>query len=184
MTAIRDEAIWQAAKGIKTDLAEADKKTTPLPEVKTNYNADKNGSLEYLYGDDAVRKLKMASGYKIELFASEKEFPELAKPSQISFDNKGRLWVATMPSYPHYKPGDTKPNDKLIILEDTDSDGKADKQITYADGLHLPNGFEIAAEGVYVSQGTNLVLLTDTDGDDHADKKLILMSGFDDHERT
>ncbi len=182
MTALRDKAIWQAAKGEPMDLSEADDKTSKLPEVKTNYNPEKNGSLEYLYGQDAVNKIKVAPGYKIELFASEKEFPDLAKPSQISFDNKGRLWVATMPSYPHYKPGDKKPNDKLIILEDTDADGKADKQITFADGLHLPNGFEIAAEGVYVSQGTNFMLFKDTDGDDKADKKEILLSGFDDHD--
>jgi mono/diheme cytochrome c family protein/glucose/arabinose dehydrogenase len=182
MTALRDRAIWQAAKGEHMDLSEADKKTSKLPEVKTNYNPQKNGSLEYLYGQDAVNKIKLAAGYKIELFASEKEFPDLAKPSQISFDNKGRLWVATMPSYPHYKPGDQKPNDKLIILEDTNADGKADKQIIFADGLHLPNGFEIAAEGVYVSQGTNFMLYTDTDGDDKADKKEILLSGFDDHD--
>ena len=78
-----------------------------------------------------------------------------------------------MPSYPHYKPGDSKPNDKLIILEDADGDGKADKQTTFADGMHLPIGFEFAPEGVYVSQGTNLVLITDTDGDDKADKKEI-----------
>ncbi len=182
MTAIRDEAIWQAAKGIKMDISAADKNTSKLPEVKTNYNPEKNGSLEYLYGQDAVDKIKVAPGYKIELFASEKEFPELAKPSQISFDNKGRLWVATMPSYPHYKPGDQKPDDKLIILEDTNADGRADKQITFVDGLHLPNGFEIAPEGVYVSQGTNLMLYSDTDGDDKADKKEILLSGFDDHD--
>ena len=182
MTAIRDQAIWQAAKGQQMDVAEADKKTKQLPEVKTNYNPEKNGSLQYLYGDDAVSKLKVAPGYKIELFASEKEFPDLAKPSQIAFDNKGRLWVATMPSYPHYKPGDQKPNDKLIILEDTNSDGKADKQIVFADGLHLPNGFEIAPEGVYISQGTNFMLLTDTNGDDKVDKKEIVLSGFDDHD--
>jgi mono/diheme cytochrome c family protein/glucose/arabinose dehydrogenase/lysophospholipase L1-like esterase len=182
MTAIRDEAIWLAAKGERMDLAEADKKTSKLPEVKTNYNPEKNGTLEYLYGQDALDKIKVAPGYKIELFASEKEFPDLAKPSQISFDNKGRLWVATMPSYPHYKPGDKKPNDKLIILEDTDADGKADKQITFVDGLHLPNGFEIAPEGVYISQGTNLMLYSDTDGDDKADKNEILLSGFDDHD--
>jgi mono/diheme cytochrome c family protein/glucose/arabinose dehydrogenase len=182
MTAIRDTAIWLAAKGEKMDLTEADKKTAKLPEVKTNYNPEKNGSLEYLYGQDAVRKIKTAPGYKIELFASEKEFPDLAKPSQISFDNKGRLWVAVMPSYPHYKPGDKRPNDKLIILEDTNADGKADKQITFADGLHLPNGFEIAPEGVYISQGTNLMLYSDTDGDDKADKSEIRLSGFDDHD--
>lgn len=182
MTALRDEAIWKAAQGEKMDLAAADQKTRPLPEVKTNFNPEKNGSLTYLYGQEALNKLKAAPGYKIELFASEKEFTDLANPVQLSFDNQGRLWVATMPSYPHYKPGDPRPNDKIIILEDTNNDGKADKQTTFADNLHLPVGFELAAEGVYVSQGTNLMLLTDTNGDDKADKKEILLSGFDDHD--
>jgi mono/diheme cytochrome c family protein/glucose/arabinose dehydrogenase len=182
LTAIRDTAIWLAAKGEKMDLALADQHTSQLPPVKTNYNPEKNGSLNYLYGEDALNKLTVPPGYKIELFASEKEFADLANPVQMSFDNKGRLWVATMPSYPHYKPGDSKPNDKLIILEDTDNDGKADKQTTFADGLHVPVGFEFAPEGVYVSQGTNLMLYTDTDGDDKADKHEIILSGFDDHD--
>ncbi|PRY02922.1 putative membrane-bound dehydrogenase-like protein [Pontibacter ummariensis] len=182
MTAIRDEAIRRAAKGEKMDVAAADQKTTKLPPVETNYDPEENGSTEYLYGQDALDKLHVAPGYKIELFASEKEFADLANPVQLSFDNKGRLWVATMPSYPHYKPGDARPNDKLIILEDTNKDGKADKQTTFADSLHLPVGFELAPEGVYVSQGTNLMLYTDTDGDDKADKKEILLSGFDDHD--
>ncbi|HEX8041448.1 MAG TPA: PVC-type heme-binding CxxCH protein [Chryseosolibacter sp.] len=182
MTAIRDEAIWKAAKGEKMDLAAADAKTSPLPPVKTNYDPEKNGSLKYLYGDEAVSKLKVPPGYKIEMWASEREFPDLANPVQLSFDNKGRLWVATMPTYPHWRPGDPKPNDKLLILEDTDNDGKADKQTTFADGLHLPVGFELAPEGVYLSQGTNFVLLRDTDGDDRADTREILLSGFDDHD--
>ena len=182
MTAIRDEAIWMAAKGETMDVKAADARTTPLPPVQTNYNPEKNGSLRYLYGDEALKKFKLAPGYKIELFASEEEFKDLANPVQLSFDNKGRLWVATMPSYPHYKPGDSKPNDKIIILEDTNQDGKADKQIVFADSLHLPVGFELAPEGVYVSQGTNFMLFTDTDGDDRADKREILLSGFDDHD--
>jgi mono/diheme cytochrome c family protein/glucose/arabinose dehydrogenase len=183
MTDIRDRAICLAAsKGEKLDLAEEDKKTRTLPPVKTNFNPEKNGSLEYLYGQDAIDKLKVPAGYKIELFASEKEFTDLANPVQMSFDGKGRLWVATMPSYPHYKPGDTKPNDKILILEDTNNDGKADKQTIFVEGLHLPLGFEIATEGVYVSQGTNLKLFTDTNGDDKADKMEIILSGFDDHD--
>ncbi|WP_236976200.1 PVC-type heme-binding CxxCH protein [Membranihabitans maritimus] len=184
MTSIRDTAIWMAAsKGEKMDLATADKKTDTLPDVETNYRPSrKNGTVEYLYGEDALEKVHVPEGYKIELFASEEEFSELANPVQMSFDNKGRLWVATMPSYPHYKPGDQKPNDKLIILEDTDNDGKADNQIVFADSLHLPVGFELAPEGVYISQGTNMKLLMDTDGDDHADKEEILLSGFDDHD--
>jgi mono/diheme cytochrome c family protein/glucose/arabinose dehydrogenase len=182
MTAIRDEAIWRSVKGEQMDLKAADEKTSKLPAVETNYNPEKNGSLAYLYGQDALNKLKAAPGYKIELFASEKEFTDMANPVQLSFDNKGRLWVATMPSYPHYKPGDQKPNDKLIILEDTNGDGKADKQTTFAEGLHIPVGFEFAPEGVYVSQGTNLMLLIDTNGDDKADTQEIILSGFDDHD--
>ena len=183
MTAIRDTAIWEAVQGEKMDLAASDAKTRKLPAVETNYQpSKKNGTPEYLYGQDALDKIATAPGYKIELFASEEEFPDLANPVQISFDNKGRLWVGVMPSYPHYRPGDSKPNDKLLILEDTDNDGKADKQTVFADGLHLTIGFEFAPEGVYVSQGTNLILLKDTDGDDKADAKDIILSGFDDHD--
>ncbi|MCM4167224.1 hypothetical protein KCTC52924_02804 [Arenibacter antarcticus] len=183
MTAIRDTAIWQAAKGQTLDLAAADAKTKKLPPVETNYlPSNKNGSPEYLYGQDALEKITVPEGYKLELFASEEEFKDLANPVQMSFDNKGRLWVGVMPSYPHYRPGDSKPNDKLLILEDTNNDGKADKQTVFADGLHLTIGFEFAPEGVYVSQGTNLVLLKDTDGDDKADVKEIILSGFDDHD--
>ena len=184
MTAIRDEAVWQANQGIRMNLDSADATTTVLPEVETNYTpSNANGALpRYLYGQEALDKFHMAPGYKVELFASEQEFPELQKPVQLTFDNQGRLWVATMPSYPHWKPGDPKPTDKLLIIEDTDNDGKADKQTVFADSLHLPMGFELAAEGVYVSQGTNMVLLSDTDGDGKADKKEILLSGFDDHD--
>jgi mono/diheme cytochrome c family protein len=101
---------------------------------------------------------------------------------QLSFDNKGRLWVAVMPTYPHYRPGDPLPNDKLLIYEDTDGDGKADKETVFADQLHLPIGFEFAPEGVYVSQEPNLVLLRDTDGDDRADVREIVLGGFDTHD--
>jgi len=183
MTAIRDEAIWEASHGKVMDLAAADKNTSSLPAVETNYKpSNKNGDPEYLYGEDAMDKLKVAPGYKLEMFASEEEFENLANPMQLSFDNQGRLWVAVMPTYPHYRPGDARPDDKLLIYEDTDGDGKADKETVFADGLHIPVGFEFAPEGVYVSQGTNLVLLTDTDGDDKADKKEIILSGFDDHD--
>lgn len=183
MTAVRDTAIWLAAKGIEMDLRLADSSTSPLPDVQTNYRPEDYGrGGKYLYDNDAIKKFKLAPGYQIEIFASEKEFKDLANPTQLSFDDKGRLWVAVIQSYPHYRAGSIKPNDKLIILEDTDNDGRADKQITWAEGLHLPMGFELAAEGVYVSQGTDLKLLIDTDNDDKADKVEVLLSGFDDHD--
>ena len=183
MCAVRDQAIWAAAQGKPFDLAAADAKTISLAEIKTNYRPSrKNGTTEYLYGDDAIASFTLAPGYKIELFASEKEFPNLANPVQITFDNKGRLWVATMPTYPHWRPGDPKPNDKLLIYEDTNNDGKADKEIIFAENLHLPTGFEISHDGVYVAQGNHLVLLRDTNGDDKADDRQIVLSGFDDHD--
>lgn len=180
MTELRDKAIWAAVSGNGFDLASADKATHPLPEVKTNYSS--NGAVEYKYGDEAVKALTTPEGYKVELFASEKEFPNLANPMQVSFDNKGRLWVATMPTYPHYRPGDTLPNDKLLIYEDTDGDGKADKETVFADHLHLPIGFEFAPGGVYVSQEPHLVFLADKDGDDKADSREVVLTGFDSHD--
>lgn len=183
MTSNRDKAIWAAIRGGEFDLSYADTNTHKLPEIETNYRpSGKNGSLEYKYGKDALATFETAPGYKIELFASEKEFPNLANPVQMSFDNKGRLWVSTMPSYPHYQPGDPKPNDKLIILEDVDHDGKADKEIIFAQNLHLPTGFELAPEGVYVAQGSHLVLLKDENGDDKEDYREVILSGFDDHD--
>lgn len=168
----------------QVNLEEEDRKTIKLPRVETNYRSDniKAGKLKYESGDDVVRLLKTAPGYKVELFADEKGFPDLANPVQMSFDNKGRLWVSTMASYPHYRIGDPKPQDKLIIFEDTDKDGKADKQTVFADDLHIPMGFEISHDGVYVSQGANLVLLKDTNGDDRYDLKEVVLSGFDDHD--
>ncbi|GAB5561275.1 MAG: GDSL-type esterase/lipase family protein [Synoicihabitans sp.] len=183
MTANRDRLIWARLAGEKFDLAAADAETLPLPEVETNYKPSvKNGSTEYLPGKAVESKITTAPGYKIELFADEHQFPDLANPAQMAFDNQGRLWVSTMASYPHYRIGDPLPNDKLLIFEDTDNDGRADKQITWADNLHIPIGFEITADGVYVSQSGSLVLLRDTDGDDKADTQEVLLSGFDDHD--
>ena len=183
MAALRDDLVHQIASGKKQDLIVDNSKTHPLPAVPTNYQPSvKNGSTEYLYGDAAEKSLTVPEGYKVELFASEKEFPNLANPMQLSFDNKGRLWVSTMPTYPHYRPGDALPNDKILIYEDTDGDGKADKETVFAENLHLPIGFEFAPEGVYVSQEPNLVLLQDTDGDDKADRTEIVLGGFDTHD--
>ena len=73
-----------------------------------------------------------------------------------------------MSSYPMYLPG-KKPNDKVLIFEDANGDGKADGCKVFADGLHLPIGIELGDGGVYISQMPNLMRLKDTDGDDRAD---------------
>jgi mono/diheme cytochrome c family protein/glucose/arabinose dehydrogenase len=186
MMALRDQLIHGLAVGKKADLAVDDSTTHPLPPVPTNFTtndqAGKLGSSTFLKGQEALDTFTMAPGYRVELFASESEFPTLKNPVQMSFDNKGRLWVAVMPTYPHYRPGDALPNDKLVIYEDTNGDGKADKETVFADKLHLPIGFELAPEGVYLSQEPNLCRLIDDNKDDKADRMEIVMHGFDTHD--
>src|SRR5690606_35845760 len=87
------------------------------------------------------------------------------------------MWVASMPSYQHYFPGDPS-LDKLVILEDTNLDGKADNYSIFADSLYLPLGFELGDGGVYLAQAPDLVHLKDTNGDRRADSRPALLSGF------
>ena len=140
---------------------------------------NRGGSIDLAAADPkvALSRLHPAAGYEISLFATEKEFPELGKPLAIAFDTRGRLWVLTSPTYPHYLPG-VRPNDKLIILEDLNRDGRADKSTIFADGLYQPMGFELGDGGAYVSQQPNLMFLRDTNGDNKADERRTILHGF------
>ena len=79
--------------------------------------------------------------FEVNCFASEEDFPELACPVQMRWDAKGRLWVSCTTTYPHVYPGNAA-QDKIIVLEDTDADGRADKCSVFADDLHIPLSFE------------------------------------------
>jgi len=172
MTSNRDRRIWALAGG--GDL-KIDDTNTPAPiDAGTNLT----GASPFKYGQENLDAMTIGKGLKVQLFASEKEFPELVKPVQMSFDAKGRLWVASWKSYPHWQPK-TPMDDKLIILEDTDGDGKADKSTIFAGDLANPTGFEFYNGGVLVAQQPNLVFLKDTNGDDKYDAKQILLHGFD-----
>ena len=177
MTALRDERIWAVAKG--GELKVDDTKTQDFIPVVTNKpGKGPNGEHEFLSGGDAIELMTVADGYKVELFASEEDFPELINPVQMAFDTRGRLWVAAWPNYPHWKPKDQM-NDKLLILEDTDGDGRADKSTTFADNLNNPTGFEFWGGGVLVAMMPELVFLQDTDGDDKADIQRSVLHGLD-----
>ena len=127
---------------------------------------------------EMLKDLETAKGYAVNLFASEEDFPDLRNPVQINFDARGRLWVVTMPSFPHTIPGE-QPNDKILILEDTDHDGKADKCTTFAGGFDALDGVAFHELGVIVSAQPRLMLLNDTDGDDRADSFVELLRGVD-----
>lgn len=127
---------------------------------------------------DQQAEFTVADGYTLNLFASEAEFPEMANPIQLAFDARGRLWVATMPSFPFTEPGLPYP-DKIVILEDTDRDGKADKLTVFAEGFDALDGIAFHERGVIVSAQPRLWLLEDTDGDDRADRRTELLRGVD-----
>jgi putative heme-binding domain-containing protein len=94
--------------------------------------------------DDPAAELasfKLPPGFQANLFASEKD--GVIKPIQIRWDTRGRLWVIGSQTYPQLVPGE-EPNDKVLILEDTNGDGVCDKTTVFADGLMIPTGLEIA----------------------------------------
>jgi putative heme-binding domain-containing protein len=177
MTANRDKRIWAVAKG--GDLKVDDGNTPPFIPVPSNKpGPGPHGEYTFLGGEEAIGKMTVAHGLKVNLFASDEQFPDLAKPVQMSFDTKGRLWVAVWPSYPHWKPKDEM-NDKLLVLEDTDGDGKADKVTVFADHLNAPTGFTFYNGGVVLAQAPGLVFLKDTKGTGHADLRVRLVEGLD-----
>ena len=177
MTANRDKRVWAVAQG--GDMKVDDSNTPDFVPVITNKPGPlPGGAHPYLNGQDAIAKMKVPADFQVNLFADETMFPEMANPVQMAFDTKGRLFVAVWPSYPHWKPKDEM-NDKLIILEDTNNDGKADKIKTFADKLHNPTGFEFWNGGVLIAQAPDLIFLKDTDGDDVADLRQRVFSGVD-----
>lgn len=194
MVANRDERIWKLSQGEKVSEKCDDSNVPPFLGVQTSFgvnqkkDAGKNtgqtsktaegSSAQIPTVAETLKKFTLTKGFTVECFASEEDFPELANATSMAFDARGRLWVSTMPSYPQWRPGDEF-TDKIIILEDSDGDGKANYCKTFADKLHIPIAFEFHDGGILLSGQRNLLFLKDTDGDDKADIKEVMLSGFD-----
>ncbi|WP_437194377.1 PVC-type heme-binding CxxCH protein [Planctomicrobium sp. SH527] len=185
MASIRDRFIWDMAQGKQVAEKPDDSGTgdlivpaTRFGEPRQKYSEDQEAGPRILPPEDFIKTTKVPPGFELKLFADETRFPEIAKPVQMSFDNQGRLWVSTMPSYPQWRPGDPKPSDKLVILEDTDGDGQADKSTVFYDQLHCPTGFEFYNGGVLVVSQPRMLWLKDNNGDDKADEVVEVLDGF------
>ena len=122
-----------------------------------------------------LKSFTLANGYEVNLFADETD--GVANPVCMSWDPAGRLWVLCTWVYPQLKPVE-KPDDKLLILADTNGDGRADKTTVFASGLNMPTGFALGHGGAYIGQGNDLLHFKDTDGDDKADTHRVLLTGF------
>ncbi|QDU40101.1 Trehalose utilization [Maioricimonas rarisocia] len=132
------------------------------------------GELDRFDPESERRSFEVLDGFEVNLWAAE---PMLVNPIHMTWDPQGRLWVCCSTSYPQVQPGE-KPNDQIMVLEDTDGDGRADTSTVFADGLYVPTGLELGDGGVYVANAPDLLFLKDTDGDLKADVREVVLTGF------
>ena len=147
-------AVRSAAQQAPYSVAPPEKDNTPAAQLKS-FAIDKR--------------------FEVNLFADETM--GIANPICFRWDASGRLWVLCTWAYPQLKPGEPA-DDKLMILEDTTGDGRADRISTFADGLNMPTGFALGHGGAYIGNGPDLIHVSDSDGDGKADRREVLFSGF------
>ncbi|MBB5284554.1 putative membrane-bound dehydrogenase-like protein [Rhabdobacter roseus] len=124
--------------------------------------------------EESVKHIQVPVDFTLEVFAHE---PDVMHPIAMAWDERGRLFVLITKDYPNERK-ENGGSDYILICEDTNGDGKADKFTRFADGLSIPTGMVFANGGLIVSQAPHMLFLQDTDGDDKADVKKVLFSGF------
>jgi putative membrane-bound dehydrogenase-like protein len=123
---------------------------------------------------EATSHFQLPEGFKATLFAGE---PDIVQPIAMTFDDRGRLWVVECLSYPKWEETG---HDRVVILEDTDGDGRFDsKKVFLDDGANL-SGIELGFGGVWLTAVPNLLFVPDANGDDKPDgKPQVLLDGWD-----
>jgi putative membrane-bound dehydrogenase-like protein len=126
--------------------------------------------------EESMKHYQHPANLELKLFASEPNFG--GKPIAMNWDERGRLWVAVTVDYPNDLQREGQGNDKILICEDTNNDGLADKFTTFADKLSIPTSLTFAYGGVVVHQAPHTLFLKDTTGDDKADLRTVLFTGW------
>ena len=126
-----------------------------------------------LPAEQAAKEMKLPEGFRATVFAAE---PDVTQPISFCIDDRGRLWVAEATNYGQWKP---EGKDRVVILEDTDGDGKAEKRTLFYEGFNYITGIEYGFGGIYVMSPPNLYFVPDRDRDDKPDgKPEVLFDGF------
>jgi putative membrane-bound dehydrogenase-like protein len=131
-----------------------------------------------------VAKMTVADGLQVTLFACE---PDVVNPCDMDIDDRGRVWITEGANYrsSFQKWGILRPEgDRIVVLEDTNHDGVADKTTVFYQDPSINSALGICVLGnkAIVSVSPNVFVLTDTDGDGKADKRELLFTdikGFD-----
>ena len=179
-----DQKIWRMAKPspeqVWQQVPEGNPVWHPTPQHKATApgpkGPDEYQDLKVFSPRESLRAFRLPKGYAINLYASEEDFP-IANPMAMNFDAEGRLWVANTPTWPQPIPGE-QPSDSIVILEDTDQDGVADKHTVFLDKLNMIHGFAVGDGGAYISQVPHIIHAKDTDGDNQADEVRMVLHGF------
>lgn len=127
--------------------------------------------------DDALKTFYMPPGYRVELVASE---PLIQEPVAIDWDTDGRLWAVEMPGFMANITGSNEhdPIGRVVVLEDTDGNGRMDRRTIFADGLVLARSLKILDRGVLVAEPPNVWLMRDTTGDLRMDTKELVTNQY------
>lgn len=127
--------------------------------------------------EEVVRTMKLPPGFKANVFAAE---PDVQNPIAMAWDARGRLWVAE--NYTYAEAGvkfELKLRDRIIILSDTDGDGRMDRRKVFADDLQMLTSIEVGLGGVWCLTLPELVFIPDSNGDDKPDgPPQTLLTGF------
>jgi len=129
--------------------------------------------------EDSLKLAQVPADMELQLFASE---PMVINPIAISWDNKGRMWIAEGHDYPNSFVMNSPGQDKIKILEDTDNDGKADKVSVFAEGLTIATSVLPIDNGCLTIDQGEMVFLEDTNGDGKSDKRNKLFGGISLHD--
>ena len=123
-----------------------------------------------LSAEDEQKTFRLAPGYRAELFAAE---PMVQNPIFFEFDPDGRLWAVEYQGYMRNVEGtgEQDPICRVVVLEDTDSDGRADKSTVFLDRLVMPRSFAFVEGGILLQEPPNLWFCPDADGDLKADSR-------------
>ena len=141
---------------------------TTLPPIDPVANAG-------LSGEDAARAMSLPSGFSVKLAASE---PDVTRPIAFAFDDRGRLWVAEAHTYPVRADGD-EGQDRILIFEDSDGDGRLDKRKVFIENLNLVSGIEIGFGGVWVGAAPYLLFIPIEPGTDRpSGPPRVLLDGW------
>lgn len=128
--------------------------------------------------EQTAKALRVLPGFSVQVIAAE---PDIRQPVAMTMDDRGRLWVVENTNYP-VCPGE--PKDRILILEDTDGDGRADKQTVFYDKLTFATGIAVGFGGVWVGAPPNLLFFPDRDGDDRPDSEPeVVLDGWASEDR-